>query len=114
MLLHLWSEKEVPADKDQMVTILLSLAKTEIAAAWKSTKAPSISSCFDRIWKSLILSKITERSTTYSSVISLQTGVHQVPSVGVHGGKQHYFLQIYGPISFDILTTLSQLSLTFI
>lgn len=66
LLLHLWSE-EVSRDKEQIITILLSLVKIEIAAKWKSDKEPSISSWFDSIWKSFILSKITDRIFTYTN-----------------------------------------------
>lgn len=58
MQLHLWSEKEVPADKEHIVMIRLSLAKSEVAATWKLATAPNISSWFDRIWKSFILSTL--------------------------------------------------------
>lgn len=44
LLLHLWSEDKVPRDEEHIVTVLLSLAKTEIAAKWKSDKEPSVSS----------------------------------------------------------------------
>lgn len=60
-LLHLWSEDEVPRDKEHILMILLSLAKMEIAAKWKSAAEPSISSWFDRFWKAFILSKITDK-----------------------------------------------------
>lgn len=67
LLLHLWLEDEVPRDKEHIVTILLSLAKVEIAARWKPDREPSVSSWFDRIWKAFILLKITDKILKYTN-----------------------------------------------
>lgn len=63
-------------------TILLSLAKTEIATHWKPTSDPSISAWFNRIWKSFILSNILSCQKFYlvKSFILFNILLHTNPS----------------------------------
>lgn len=56
-LLNLWKEGNVPAQKKQIASTLLSLAKTEIASKWKSTTSPTLIAWFDRIWDCFLMSK---------------------------------------------------------
>lgn len=74
LLLNLCSEELVPSSKRRIVSILLSLAKTEIASRWKAPKQPDVSSWYDRIWKSFLLLNITDRilklsTPTYRSTL---------------------------------------------
>lgn len=72
-LLNLWPEDDIPKYQEKSVSLLLSLANTEIASKWKSRKPPDLLSWYNRIWKSFLLSKITDRllSTTTLSYHSI-------------------------------------------
>lgn len=45
----------------QSTTILLTLAKTEIATKWKSTTAPSVEQGQEKIWNCYIMEKTMDK-----------------------------------------------------
>lgn len=72
VLLHNWDLDTMHPREARMVSTLLALEKTEIAAKWKSTVPTSVSNWYNRIWECFIISKITDEvlrnlSPTYHS-----------------------------------------------
>lgn len=50
VLSNSWEEGSISHKKNQIIAILLALAKVEIASKWKSTSKPSLGNRHDRIW----------------------------------------------------------------
>lgn len=59
-LLNDWESPSQESAK-QSATILLTLAKSEIASKWKSASAPSIEQWQEKIWKCYIMAKTTDK-----------------------------------------------------
>lgn len=61
MVLHDWPPDSIPPHKERIVSTLLALAKTEIAAKWKSKVSPTVQDWYERLWECFLLSKITDK-----------------------------------------------------
>lgn len=60
ILLNQW-EDDLPYSLEQTVSILLTLAKLEVASKWKDSKGPSLTAWYDRIWNCFVLAKLTDK-----------------------------------------------------
>lgn len=63
VLLNLWENSKIPEHRQQIIALLLVLAKSKVASKWKTLKQPSIQSWYDRILHCFMMSKITDSFT---------------------------------------------------
>ncbi|KAL8219184.1 UNVERIFIED_CONTAM: hypothetical protein K2H54_011111 [Gekko kuhli] len=75
-LLDLWKDNKVSKIHQELISTLLSAAKTIIASSWKDPNAISVSRWFNKIWELLIMDKIAdsikrmEEQQTFSNLLA--------------------------------------------
>lgn len=61
ILIHSWEDWGIPCISKQLISILISTAKSLIAAKWKSNDSPWLIHWYSKIWEYLAMDKIADR-----------------------------------------------------